>query len=235
MLRTLAVVTFFTLSVPSLALAQDSGWGVVFSLTPEWKAGSPFEQIFEGESGFDVHGSDFSIGFARGSDEGGDWGVSFIRQSWSNDSFVDDRELDCQFFNGCFTVGEYFLFRDVKYNAFLIHKFAPFVTIANRVQIGMNFGGGIGSFSGMIERRDSEVDFVSFNQQTGRPVGRQRPEVVTLVPPEEELFSPWPIGKVQIAAAVRVAPGAKVRFAGGIDFPGTSSFSVTGVYLFGTQ
>jgi hypothetical protein len=180
----------------------------------------------------DVTGSDFSIGIARGSDQGGDWGISFIRQSWKDGSLIDDTELDCtNFSNGCFMFGEYFFMRDVKYNAFLIHKFAPFVTIANRVQIGLNAGGGIGSFSGSFERHDVNVEFVSFNPSTGR----QAPEVVTLVEPDEELFSPWPIGKVQIAASVLVVPGFKVRVGGGLDFPGTSAFSITGLYLFGSD
>jgi hypothetical protein len=40
---------------------------------------------------------------------------------------------------------------------------------------------------------------------------------------------------VQAAVAVIVAPGLKVRFAGGIDFPGTNRFSISGVYLFGAR
>ena len=233
MRRVLAIATSVLMFMPSAALAQ-SAWGVVVSVTPEWNAGSPFDDVISAESGVDVSGSDFSIGIARGSDEGGDWGVSFIRQSWKDGSFIDDREVDCEnFSNGCFTFGEYFVTRDVTYTAFLIHKFAPFVTIADRVQIGMNFGGGLGKFDGTLERHDVDVDFVSFPPGGGRPTGRQRPESVTTIPPDEELFSPWPIGKVQLAAAVRVAPGVKVRVAGGIDFPGTSAFSLTGVYLFG--
>jgi hypothetical protein len=52
---------------------------------------------------------------------------------------------------------------------------------------------------------------------------------------DEELLSTFPMGKLQAAVAVIVARGLKVRFAGGIDFPGTNKFSVTGLYLFGTR
>jgi hypothetical protein len=144
--------------------------------------------------------------------------------------------VDCtQFSNGCFSFGEYFIARDVQYNAFLIHRFAPFVTIANRVQIGINAGGGVGSFSGTLERHDVNVEFVAFNPVTGRAIGRQAAEVVTFIEPDEEIFTPWPIGKVQLAGAVLVAPGFKIRVGGGIDFPGTSAFSISGLYLFGSN
>jgi hypothetical protein len=148
---------------------------------------------------------------------------------------VTDVEIDCtSFANGCFTFGESYRTRDVSYRGVLVHKFVPFGTIRQRVQIGMNFAGGIGQFEGTAERHEFFADFVSFTPGASRPNGRQV-ETITIVPIEEELFTPFPLGKVQIAGAVIVAPGFKVRVAGGLDFPGTSVFSLTGVYLFGAR
>lgn len=46
--------------------------------------------------------------------------------------------------------------------------------------------------------------------------------------------SNWlPIGRVELAVAVIVAPGVKVRVAGGFNYPGVNTVSVTGIYLFG--
>jgi len=44
-----------------------------------------------------------------------------------------------------------------------------------------------------------------------------------------------PLGKVQAAVGVLVAPGLKIRAQGGFDFPGYEKFSVAGVYLFGSK
>jgi len=234
MLRTLVVASLLVLSAPSHLLAQ-SKWGVAVSWTPEWKSGGPFGDALEGEgTTVDFSGSDFSIGIARGSDAGGDWGVSFIRQTWDDGSTLDETQVECNtFVSGCFTFGEKSTSQNVKYNAFYIHKFAPFVTIKDRVQIGMNFGGGIGSFSGTFiqEQYDISTRFVP-GPGGGTIVGQQE-VTVSEVEPKEVLFAPWPIAKIQVAAAVRVAPGVKVRVAGGLDFPGTSVFGLTGVYLFG--
>jgi hypothetical protein len=220
------------LTWPASALAQSSSWGVVASFNPEWKAGAPFEKMFG--SGVDIKGSDFSIGIARGRELSGDWGVSYIRQRWNDGSGVNDVEQDCSSFsNGCFTSGEFYRTQNVVLSGVLVHKFIPFGTIKRRVQIGMNVAGGVGTFSGTIERHDLFSD-TTFDPRTGRLLGVQQ-EMVSTIPAEEELLSRFPIGKVQAAVAVIVARGLKVRFAGGLDFPGTNKFSVTGVYLIGAR
>jgi hypothetical protein len=44
-----------------------------------------------------------------------------------------------------------------------------------------------------------------------------------------------PLGKLEFAVAGILAPGLKVRVGYGFDFPGYPIFSVSGVYLFGSQ
>jgi hypothetical protein len=222
------------LSWPALALAQTpqpSSWGVVSSVNPEWKAGSPFDRIFGGS--VDITGSDFSIGIARGRELSGDWGVSYVRQRWNNGSGVSDIEQDCSSLpNACLTSGEFYRAQNVVVSGIQAHKFIPFGTIKRRVQIGLNIAGGVGSVSGTVERHTIFPD-VTFDR-TGRATVVQQ-EIVETTPAKEELLSTYPMGKVQAAVAVIVARGLKVRFAGGIDFPGTNKFSVTGLYLFGTR
>jgi hypothetical protein len=220
------------LSWPASAFAQPSSWGVVGSINPEWKAGAPFEKIFGGA--VDITGSDFSIGIARGRELSGDWGVSYIRQRWNDGSGVNDSEQECSSFsNGCFTSGEFYRTQNVVVSGVLVHKFIPFGTIKRRVQIGMNVAGGVGTVSGTVEKHSLFADAI-FNPRTGQLIGVQQ-ETVSTLPAAEELLSKFPIGKVQAAVAVIVAPGLKVRFAGGLDFPGTNKFSVAGVYLFGAR
>ncbi len=223
------------LSGPALAFAQQphsSSWGVVSSVNPEWKAGSPFDRLFSGS--VDIAGSDFSIGIARGRELGGDWGVSYVRQRWNDGSGVTDIEQDCSSApNACLNAGEFYRTQNVVVSGILVHKFVPFGTIKRRVQLGLNVAGGVGSVSGTIEKHSLFPDYTF--DRTGRPTAIVQRETVEMIPAKEELLSTYPMGKVQAAVAVIVAPGLKVRFAGGIDFPGTNKFSVTGLYLFGAK
>src|SRR5690242_9047919 len=80
----LAVVSLVYL-LPAVALAQDvSRWGIVGSVTPQWKVPSQLEKIFDGT--VDIKGSDVSIGIARGRSRGGDWGVSFVHKRFKDGS-----------------------------------------------------------------------------------------------------------------------------------------------------
>lgn len=69
----LFVITLCVSLVPVASSAQDrSHWGVVGSVTPNWKVPTRLENLFGGT--LDIKGSDLTIGVARGRDLGGDWG-----------------------------------------------------------------------------------------------------------------------------------------------------------------
>jgi hypothetical protein len=92
--------------MPAPAVAQDSGWGVVVSVTPNWNVADRTKYFF-GADEVSMEGSEFGIGIARGREQSGDWGVSYVRMSVDDGSEVSDAEADCESFsNGCFLFGE---------------------------------------------------------------------------------------------------------------------------------
>lgn len=224
----LALVVFWA---PQAALAQGSHWGVVGSVTPEWKVPKQLEKLFDGT--VDIKGTDVSIGIARGREQGGDWGVSFIHKQFKDGSRVEKVEQNCRFSNGCFQDGESVTTQGVALNGLEVHKFLSFVTIRQRVQIGMNVAGGFSKFTGNLVKRSFRADFVSFDQRTNTGVGRQT-ETVTTEPASELIpIAVVPLIKVQAAAAVILAPAFKIRIQGGLDLPGYEFIQVVGVVFFG--
>jgi hypothetical protein len=183
-----------------------------------------------------MDGSEFTIGVARGRELSGDWGFSYLRMKVNDGSTVSDTDVQCESFsNGCFTFGEKRITRGVVLSGIKVHKFVSFVTIKQRLQIGLNMGVGTGTLKGDVETHEYSVDFVGFNQQTGKSIGRQT-EKIFIEPATALFFSKWvPVGDLQAAVSVIVARGVKVRAAGGIGWPGDHMFTLTGVYLFGAR
>jgi hypothetical protein len=221
-------------AVPMTASAQDaSRWGVSASFTPtqSWNTNATFSKYLFANSGpSDLRSSDFSIGLVRGRELGGDWGVSLVRRSIADGSSFTAESESCTSTTCTPYTRERSLTRNVTYTGVELHKFVSFVTIRQRVQLGMNFAGGVGSYDGDVERH--ETDFIPvFN---GKTVTIVPTEVVTNVPMKEYVsISPFPIGKIEAAVAGLVAPGFKVRWSAGFSFPGHQVFTLTGVYLFG--
>lgn len=228
---------------PSFVHAQDeSHWGVIASVTPRWRAPVQFEKTLK----VDVYGrlfsgnvyleaSDFAIGVASGRAAGGDWGISFVRHTVEDDSVVEDVEHTCGFLNvesGCLRSGTSYVTRGVTINGVLLHKYVPFVTIKGRVQIGGVAGGGVGQFRGSVERHDLAPITHYSDRRTGVATGIQGDSVTTLPATRLGRYSVLPLGNLQLAAAVVVAPGLKIRGSWGLEFPGYTDVSITGVYLF---
>jgi hypothetical protein len=236
MTRVTAIFLVSALLVPAAATAQDrSGWGVVASFTPKqsWKIVEGLDEfIFSHEGSADLSSTDFSIGIARGRTRGGDWGVSFSRRSIADDSrFQSDTEL-CDATGCTAAISEYYLTRGVTFSALEVHKYVNFATIARRVQVGLNVAGGIGAFDGELERHQFDFDFRVVNNQFV-PV---QIESVEAVPARDiQGFSPFPLGRVEVAVGGILAPGLKLRVSGGFNFPGYTTIRVTGVYLFGVD
>ena len=108
-------------------------------------------------------------------------------------------------------------------------KFTPFVTIKERVQIGLTYGGGIGSLRGtVIEQQITNID-----PDTGMVI---TPPTETIIERDVKDFYALefvPIGSVEAAVAFLIAPGLKARVSG-FNYPNTQVFSFTINYLFGS-
>jgi hypothetical protein len=231
-----ALLLAFILLLPASVFAQDdSHWGVAVRVTPTWKVPSNLKVLFDADTAMDIKSQDFSIGIARGRTLGGDWNVSYVRKNFKDGSFADNTSVDC-FQGGCFTSGSIRTLRGVTLDGIEAVKFISFATIKDRVQIGLNAGGGIGSLKGSLDVRAFDIVFSCVgNQCTNRQT--ERTFTVDVQDEDNGLYAlqMYPLGKVEIAVGVILAPGLKVRVGGGLDFPGQNVFHVTGVYLIGAR
>ena len=100
---------------------------------------------------------------------------------------------------------------DIEVLGVKYERFTPFVTIRDRVQIGITYGAGIGSLSGtVIEQR-----FEAFDPDTGEPTE-------TIIERDIKEFYALdfvPFGSVEAAVAFVLAPGLKARVTGGFNYP----------------
>ncbi len=216
--------------------AQEKHWGVTGSVVPQWKSSSQFWDLIWEQEGLRAEGKEYRIGLVRGSDLGGDWSVSFVRNWFNTDEVFDDTFTFENFlpldFTTLETITEGSIFTlpgDIEIFAVKYEKFTPFVTIKDRVQVGLTYGVGIGSLRGtVIERR-----FESFDPETGQ----SHPPTETVVERDINDFYNMdfvPIGSVEAAVAFILAPGLKARVTGGFNYPNTQVFSFTVNYLFGS-
>jgi len=217
------------------ASAQESSWGVSGSFVPSWSV--PAENVltramFNADS-LHITGSELRIGFVRGRTLGGEWGVSFVRRKLNDGSTV---------VSGVYTdpsmpsveQGEFKTLSNVEITGVEVHKFAPFATIARRVQVGVLFGGGVGSSKGELQSRNVYLDY-RFVGNRMVPTAVETTETLDakeLVYPGNGLVA---LGRLEVAVAGIVAPGLKVRASGGMAFPGMQTFSITAVYLIGAR
>ena len=253
--------------------AEPSSWGVVGSVVPRWNIPPNLEVVaalhFSEDDAeikdLDLRGGDFRIGIARGRMRSGDWGVSFVRRTYVDHDLEGFRSPGCQ---GGNQPGQPFTLqceerwtnlhrRDVRLDGVEVHKFIAFATIANRVQIGMNIGGGIGSVNGAIDTESFQSNYTctyplgtlppyfdpnfQFTEDFDQCVGATKSPPVTVqtgATSEDvsrmlaiESSKRLPIGRVEVAGAVLLGPRFKVRVAGGLNYPGTNAVSVTGVYF----
>ena len=265
-------VWFVVLTCWSLPLyaqgSESSSWGVVGTFVPKWEVTSTFEPLAAFHFSEDdisiqdqnLQGNEFRIGIARGRVTGGDWGVSFVRRT------LDDVNARASSGAGCSGGGstvvvlrcddfETNLARsDARLNGIEAHKFVPFVTIAERVQIGANFAGGIGFMSGHVDVATFHATYTctfppgvfpgtsvnadgSLDQCAGAAIsnrsttqtGSSSEDIGRLMKSGSKRL---PIGRAEIGAAVIVAPQFKIRIASGFSYPGMNRVTVTGVVFF---
>lgn len=198
---------------------ERSLWGVNASITsagflPKWETPQAFKPLYLAET-IDLRGTEFQVGVARGSMVGGDSGWSFVRQSIDAGSSVVDRD-------GKLTLK---VEAPTTLDGFLYHRYTPFTTIRERVQVGLLIAGGAGWYRGVVERSGREGvedDRVAAAFLSG--LGREG----------ESKLVPMPLFRVEGSAAVIVGGGVKVRAGGGYGVPNGRLFRVGVVYFFGT-
>lgn len=232
------------LAPTTVAAQEPSRWGVVGSLSPGqgWNVDPKLSSlIFDHGGTATIDSTDFSIGIGRGRMLSGDWGVSYVRRTLKDDSRFDATTDYCTgsaapsgaISMSCATVPESLhVTRGVAFSGIEAHKFVPFFTVRRRVQAGLTVAGGIGSFSGELDRTEYGREIVIVG---GRPVERPTERLTREPARDFPSFSPFPIGRVEAAVAVLAAPGFKVRASGGFNFPGYRRFSISGIYFPGAR
>ena len=214
MFRRIALITLGMLMLAGRVAAQDQ-WGVSFALTPTWQTGPGISRLFAADR-VDMHGSEVRWGFVRGEDLEGDWGLSFAKTTIASDSSLDVDVSSCSRGN----CGTFLRTKErTQMTGFEFHKFEPFKTWRERVQLGMLGGVGLAWMQGQIYKRTTtdNSDVESFDTNAGE-----------LFPPSTTVV---PLLRMELAAAVIVVPGLKVRASGGFAMPGYHTFGFSFLYL----
>ena len=241
---------------PALSAAQVSAtpatpdpdrWGVSVSVVPKFQmsgGGNAIDKLAEvmfnrGDEGLDVSGGDFRIGVVRGRRLGGEWGVSYVRRSFSEDSTQGAIETMCspQSFNNvtlCFTSGTEYVYNDqIKLDGIEVNRLFVISTIKNVVQIGLDAAGGVGWMKGVAIERNVSSGGGFNNPPPGSTITLPTTVTETEVPAAELMtIDPALIGRVELAVGAILGPNVKVRASGGFNVPGTHVFSITGSVFF---
>jgi hypothetical protein len=216
------------------AQGTESRWGVQVSFVPSWKGNDSISEGLQwAPEGLRHEGSEFLVGFIKGTARGGDWGVSYVRKA-IKDSVTTESQTDnfCPSPTNCVTQVEEFRqeIHDVVVDGVEAHFFLPFVRFADRVQLGVNIGGGVGFSSGTVRSTDT------IKRTTTSPPG-----TTTQVFEDEGDAAGDVIGKnvvllkAEFQAAVMVAPGLKIRAAVGLNAPSVAAFRIGVSYQFGAR
>ena len=190
---------------------EERLWGVQVSFTPEWQSLDLSGGVLKLEE-FDISGSDYAIGFARGRMSSGHWGVSLVRQRWQEMTICTNAE--------CYESTPTTRLQGIAGNWFLPFG-SPFA--GDRLQAGMHVDLGAGWLDGTVREIYTSADGAAV------PAG----EEVAVA----ELFSaPWdkvplPLFRAEVAVAVTVAPGFKVIGSGGYGFPFKRRIGISVAYF----
>jgi len=208
-----AVVGLLGLPMSAAAQIDDTSWGITGGFSPQWSVpGGVLADLFDA-SDLDVKGPEFRLGVIRGTTLGGEWGISLIHKRLSRESTIAIEGSD-SLVN---VVAD-----DAEMLGVEVHRFFPFGTIGNRVQLGVNLGGGIAQLRGFVTGA-----YVSATQANFTLPFSEAFEVT------DREIDYLPIGRAEIAAAVLAGERLKIRFSGGFNMPGFQVFSVSFSYLLG--
>lgn len=191
----------------ALAQPRRTYWGVEGSFTPKYRVPDWQKVAFDADS-VDLSGLEFRVGFVRGRILGGDWGISFVQRS------LKDATAAVVHSAGDVSTTDGNSMRGVE-----IHRYTPFGTIKDRVQIGTTFGIGAAWLQGTIIR-----------SVAGSPAEQLPAKELLRI--DDTTIPVMPLARLELAAAVIVTPNLKVRASGGLAFPGQHTVSITAIYLF---
>lgn len=217
------LVLTFAMPVPAASQfveVERNLWGVSASIIPgfEWQAPQAFKAFYLADE-IDLRGTEFQVGVVRGSMSGGDSGWSFIRQPVKEGSFVRDGEDPAAV--RLTAAG------DVTLDGIMYHRYAPFTTIRDRVQIGMIVSGGAGWYRGTVDRSRT-VDGVPTDDRVAASLlsglGRE----------SESGWIPMPMFRFEGAVAGILGAGFKARVSGGYALPNGRVIRIGIVYLVGS-
>ena len=227
---------------------EDEGpelWGVNASYTTRWVAPKEFRWLVAAES-VDLQGVDYRIGFVRGRVLGGEWGLSYVNQMVDQGSeialsrsFPEDVVIpSCS--PEAFNAGDCGVFYEtnsgLRLRGFELHRFIPFVTFSERVQVGMNIAGGGGWYRGTTRRRVvnlKDPQSATPDEFIGESVSDVMGSELTL---PRRFDTPVPILNIDIAVAGIVPGGLKVRGGVGVyGFPGRRTIVASATYFFGAD
>ena len=77
----------------SAAQSRESHWGISAAIVSRWDFPDVLADVWNLET--DMRGAELRAGVVRGSDGGGDWGISFVKKTVENGSTVQLRENAC--------------------------------------------------------------------------------------------------------------------------------------------
>jgi len=214
--RCAALLFFACLSlVPAQANAQidDTSWGITAGFSPQWSMpGTMLAKLFDATT-LDVKGPEFRLGVIRGTTLGGEWGISLIHKRLSKESTLaieGSRDVLIVVAN------------DAELLGVEVHRFFPFARAGERVQVGINLGGGIAQLRGFVTgtyRGTTTTDFTLPFPDAFLVTGRE---------------IDWlPLGRAELAVAALAGERLKVRVSGGFNMPGFQVVSVSFSYLLG--
>jgi len=239
---TIVPVFLLLLTFPSASSAQLSNtkrWGVTASIGAPWTANSTLQQrLVWGPADYPNHeGRELSVGFVRGTTRGGELAVSFVRKPFNGEPRrFQTSESGCadppfQTFCSTYTEDRTIELFDVLVDGVEVTFFIPVYTAVNRVQFGVNVGGGIGFPSGTAREVGS---FTSTFTQPGFP-----PEVLTEMVDEEYeaageiIQSVVPLIKTEFQASILLGPSVKLKVSAGLNAPSAAAIRIGAVYFFG--
>jgi hypothetical protein len=225
-----SLLALLVCSVPTAATAQqESHWVVGASFSPTWSSSDNLKATV----GFDgaMEGTEFTIGIGRGSTRGGEWTVSFVHKPLE-DTTSSEFEEECFGLPGeCFSTNETFTTQDVVLRGMEFVWSGSFVTIANRVQIGLNAGGGFAKPRGTVVETFTQTSAFR-NPPPNGPLRTMTFSETFQSDAAEVFYKTVPLFKLEGQVGVIVAPSFKVKFSGGLNNPGYG-FRISAAYLIG--
>lgn len=229
-------------SFPANLFGQETKWGLGFNFDPRWRTPQGVKKLFDAANAktFLLEGREVKVGVLRGRIYSGDWGFAFVYKKFNNNSLIDRSGGLVRMDDGSLRVRPDIVYLEgVSLMGIEAHKFVPFTTIKKRLQIGMNFGGGVASISGSATRRYAFVtsEFIPgprpWDPPTIKTIWEDRVEKINGAKALlNKNISVLPLVKMQGVVAFIPSANFKIKVASGINFPGTQIAEVSFAYFF---